>query len=144
MSGPDPELEEERRLEAGRWLAVALSDVRIAGVALELGPPLPGVAAYHCQQAAEKLMKGLLVLAGAPFTKTHDLEKIGALATEAWPKWTPLFAATGTWTVWGIAYRYPELEETPEPEIETLHQALQIIADLEAALRSLGASETPA
>lgn len=96
MSGPDPELEAERRLEAARWLAVAVSDVRIAGVALELGPPLPGVAAYHCQQAAEKLMKGLLVLAGAPFAKTHDLEKIGALAAEAWPQWASLFAATGS------------------------------------------------
>ena len=78
--------------------------------------------------------------AGAPFAKTHDLEKIGALAAQAWPQWTPLFAATGTWTVWGVAYRYPELEETPEPDTATLRQALQIIVDLEAALRTLAAS----
>jgi hypothetical protein len=76
------------------------------------------------------------VLAGAPFAKTHDLEKIGALAAEARPQWTPLFTATGAWTVWGVAYRYSEPEETPEPDEDTLRQALQIIADLEAALHS--------
>ena len=86
-------------------------------------------------------MKGMLVLAGAPFAKTHDLEKIGALAAQAWPQWASSFAATGTWTVWGVAYRYPELEETPEPEPGTLRQALETLAEIQAALRTLGVSE---
>lgn len=33
-------------------------------------------ATYHCQQAAEKTLKGFLVFHGRPFEKVHDLGKI--------------------------------------------------------------------
>jgi HEPN domain-containing protein len=51
----------ERRHEAAGWLVIAREDVRVAQACLMLDPPALGVAAYHCQQAAEKLAKGLLV-----------------------------------------------------------------------------------
>jgi hypothetical protein len=47
----------ERRREAAGWLAIAREDVRVAQACLLLAPPALGVAAYHCQQAAEKLVK---------------------------------------------------------------------------------------
>jgi HEPN domain-containing protein len=36
-------------------------------------PPLPEIAAFHCQQAVEKLLKGFLVLGGINFRRTHEL-----------------------------------------------------------------------
>ena len=41
--------------------------------------------AYHCQQAAEKLLKGALVLAYVDFRKTHNLVWLGNLVISAFP-----------------------------------------------------------
>jgi len=34
MSGGEPDLQNERKQEAGRWLAVAVSDIRVIGLCL--------------------------------------------------------------------------------------------------------------
>jgi HEPN domain-containing protein len=39
--------------------------------------PLFGEAAFHCQQAAEKALKGFLTWNGRVFRKTYNLEEIG-------------------------------------------------------------------
>ena len=81
MSGPDEgAIETERRREAARWLAVAMEDARVALACLEMARPAFGIAAYHCQQAAEKLVKGLAGRA-IPFypALTSSLESIGPL-----------------------------------------------------------------
>ena len=57
--------------------SVAGSDQRAARICLAADPPLPGVAAYHCQQAIEKLLKGFLVRSNTDFGKTHDLDELG-------------------------------------------------------------------
>jgi hypothetical protein len=61
MIGPDP-IARWHRVEA--WLRHAEDDARIGLGCLRLDPPARGGAAYHCQQAAEKLLKGFLVQAG--------------------------------------------------------------------------------
>ena len=55
------------------WLAVVDDDLR--QVVNNLGGPMPSLsgAAYHCQQAAEKLTKALLVEAEIVFPKTDDI-----------------------------------------------------------------------
>ena len=59
-------------------MLVADRDIRSAEACLAGADPIPEAAAYHCQQAAEKLIKGLLVLARTPFRKTHDMEVLRA------------------------------------------------------------------
>jgi hypothetical protein len=54
MSGNDPELSEERRREADRWRTIAAADMRVVRLCLEAREPMLGIAAYHCQQAAER------------------------------------------------------------------------------------------
>jgi HEPN domain-containing protein len=63
MSGDDPELAHDRRLMALRWLAAGVEDMNVARLCLEAREPVPHASAYHCQQAAEKFLKGPLVLA---------------------------------------------------------------------------------
>ena len=107
--------ESERRREAAGWLAVAREDVRVAHACLALNPPALGVAAYHCQQAAEKLAKGLLVSAGAAFRQTHDIDELADLAASNYPECRDLLNTIRPLTVWGVAYRYPATEDIPEP-----------------------------
>ena len=59
------------------WLARANDDLRGAEIDLAAAPPLLGDAAFHCQQAAEKALKGLLTWHDREFRKTHDLVELG-------------------------------------------------------------------
>jgi len=119
------------------WIRHAGEDARIARGCLSLDPPALGGAAYHCQQAAEKLLKGFLVQAGVDFRRTHDLDTLIESVLPRFPALRPLLTTLGAWTTWGVAYRYPgEDEPEPEPGAEELSVALEVIAQLDAALRS--------
>lgn len=119
MSGTDSN---ERRIEAQRWLSIADQDLLAARNGLSVSPRLIGIAAYHCQQAAEKIVKGVLVAKGVDFPKTHDLAKLSALVTPAAPALAAAFAVFEPITVWGFAYRYPFEEESSlaPPSVSTM------------------------
>jgi HEPN domain-containing protein len=138
MNGDDRELAHDRRLVALRWLAVGVEDLRVARLCLDATEPSLVAAAYHCQQAAEKLIKGLLVLAEVPFTKTHDLERLGTLAAPRYPGEAELFEATYLFTSWAFDFRYPGsgAEIPDEPTDMELRQAMAVIDRLVACLRA--------
>jgi HEPN domain-containing protein len=133
----------EQRREAAGWLAIAREDVRVARACLALDPPAFGMAAYHCQQAAEKLTKGLLAAAGVPFRKTHDLNELADLAAAHYPAARQVLDVIRPFTVWGFAYRYPTMEDEPEPVPgdADLRRALDIVAELAERLQNATASE---
>jgi HEPN domain-containing protein len=138
----DPDLLDRWRLVEG-WLRHAGDDARIARGCLDLAPPAHGGAAYHCQQAAEKLLKGFLVLAGVDFRKTHDLDTLTQSLLPHFPTLRPLLTLMSLWTAWGAAYRYPgEDEPEPEPSTEELLGALAAIGQLDTALRSFAPSQS--
>jgi HEPN domain-containing protein len=143
MSGNDRDIDAERQREADRWLAVAAADIRTVRLCLDADEPMLGIAAYHCQQAAEKVVKGMLVIAGIPFATTHDMTRLGDLAASRYAEFQPLLAELGLLTVWGYAYRYPSLEDAlePEPPPEVLVPALQTIDRLADHLRLLIATD---
>ena len=58
--------------EVAHWLHVAENDRQAVVACMAVDPPLPEIAAFHCQQAVEKLLKGFLVLAGINFRRTHE------------------------------------------------------------------------
>src|SRR5688572_19194279 len=122
MSGPEAEA---RRAEAARWIAIADQDIVAARHCMKGSPPLPGVAAYHCQQAAEKIIKAPLIAAGKPFPKTHDLAALGTLASPAYPALAAAMSRLEPLTTWGVAYRYP-----PEEEADLVPAANEIEARL--------------
>jgi HEPN domain-containing protein len=129
----------ERRREAARWLVIAREDARVARACLLMEPQAVGVAAYHCHQSAEKLLKGLLIVAGIEFRMTHDLDRLASLAQPHYPQSQDLVTMLHPLSSWGIAYRYPGPEAVPEPlpngtEIEG---ALNILDALAARLRGL-------
>jgi hypothetical protein len=68
----DPELIAETRA----WFSKAFNDLRAAEALVATSPPLFDEAAFHCQQAAEKALKGFLTWNGRTFRKTHNLEEI--------------------------------------------------------------------
>jgi len=55
------------------WVAKAQRDLASAFRLLEGDQPYLDTAVYHCQQAAEKALKGFLAAQDQPLLRVHDL-----------------------------------------------------------------------
>src|SRR5229473_7073027 len=97
MKAPDPRA---RWQAVERWLAVAELDRRGVELCMTADPPARELAAFHCQQAVEKLLKGFLTLAGKRSRKTHSLAQLGELAQASFPELAGLVAAVEGWSDW--------------------------------------------
>src|ERR1039457_4205263 len=86
--------------------------------------PAPEDALYHCQQAAEKALKGFLAWHDQPFPKTHDLGKLGKQAVELEQTLEPLVDEVVEFTKYAWMFRYPG--DADEPSVtdaaEVLHK----------------------
>jgi HEPN domain-containing protein len=80
---------------------------------LAADPPAPEDALYHCQQAAEKALKGFLAWHDQPFPKTHDLGKLGKQAVELDQTLEPLIDEVVEYTKYAWMFRYPGDVEEP-------------------------------
>jgi HEPN domain-containing protein len=131
MSGTDRKAVLE---EAERWWAVAAEDLRVVRACLSIEPPSLGNAAYHCQQAAGKTMKGLLIAAGVGFRKVDDLDELANAATPLYPVLAADLDRCRPLTVWATEYRYPSEDEAPPPSKDEIFEALDILQRLQATM----------
>lgn len=60
--------------KAKEWFAKGDHDVQTAKILLADPKSPTDTLCFHCQQAAEKYLKGILTLNNIDFIKTHDLE----------------------------------------------------------------------
>ena len=65
--------------ETERWVATAREDMDVADAAWGLG--YPSSCLFHCQQAAEKLLKAAVTEQDVEPPKTHDLVELADLAS---------------------------------------------------------------
>jgi len=124
------------------WLMKARLDLEAAKHDLKASPPLLADVVFHCQQMAEKAMKGLLAWHDVPFRKTHDLEEIGeaCLGVDATLKGLVDRAAPLTEYAW--KFRYPG--EPEEPASAEAKEALALARELfEAILMRLPEETRP-
>jgi uncharacterized protein len=119
-----------------RWIAVAERDRKAVLACMAPDPPLRDTAAFHCQQALEKLLKGFLTLVGKRSRKTHSLAQLGVAAQASFPDIAELVAAAQGWTEWATAYRYPDEDGPPEPDDREIAAALDIIGRLTSRLQA--------
>lgn len=91
-------------------------------------------AIYHCQQAAEKAIKALLVEHDLRFEKTHDLEVLIARAIPVAPGLSDLLDPADLLTPYAVAYRYPgdDLIPTAEEFAAALKAAEEIVARIDS------------
>jgi HEPN domain-containing protein len=127
----------EQEREAARWLKIAEDDRDVERICLEAVSPKIEIAAYHCQQSVEKLIKGMLVCVGVHFPKTHDIRALTELAEVHFPNCRELFSRGVPLTGWGFVYRYPGLEDELPPDAEDILEAMATIDQLAAHLRTL-------
>ena len=141
MSGADHRADLPGEDNARRWLGHAERDSLAAKACLEADQSVPEVSAYLCQQATEKLVKALLVLANIPFPKTHDIEALRDLVAAAFPELISLIDPLIYVTEWAVVFRYPDLTEDIPPSAEEIRVVLQKIERLASRIRCLLGSE---
>ena len=122
MSGDDDELARNHIQVARRWVAVAGRDFQSAHACLNAG--IPETAAYRCQQAVEKSMKGLPVLSRVPFRRMHDLEALRDLVLPGFSEFSVFVERLVPLTDWGHVFRYPDVGDEAVPSTEELLAAL--------------------
>src|SRR4051812_34018148 len=89
------------------WLRKAEADLRVARREVARRPAYHDVVCFHCQQAVEKYLKGMLQEWGVVFPKTHDLAKITDLVLPSDPTIKPLRRLVRPLSRYAVEYRYP-------------------------------------
>lgn len=73
----------KRHEQARLYLAKAAQDEALLDEVLASPRVADEVIGFHCQQAAEKILKAACSVIGAPFRRTHDLRELMDTLTDA-------------------------------------------------------------
>ena len=94
------------------WLKIAKEDLLVAKHLAR--SEFHSSATFHCQQAAEKVLKGYLVFKGKPIVKTHDLVQLVELCMCIDQSFSKLFNAADFVNPLARKFRYPSEFESPD------------------------------
>lgn len=101
------------------WLDLVVTDLKAARNCVHGPEPVPHTAIYHCQQAAEKLVKAAMVAEGINPPRSHDIGiLVDRLALDN--PLRPFLERLDELTVFAVAYRYPSADDLalpPEPSV---------------------------
>jgi HEPN domain-containing protein len=93
------------------------------------------VAIYHCQQSAEKALKGFLILHDQNFPRTHDVRLLLQLAIVINPILQQQQEASEILTPYATEFRYPSA--VMQPTAAELQEALEKAETLFVSVTSL-------
>ncbi|WP_052050022.1 HEPN domain-containing protein [Leptolyngbya sp. KIOST-1] len=122
MNGSD--VNDDELHEVQQWLAKSRQDLQAAHVLIENSEPLFAISVYHCQQSAEKALKGYLTYQGAMFQKTHNLIVLVNLCIPFDADFHSLQLIAATLTPYGSEFRYPG--DLSEPSRSDTEQAIDM------------------
>lgn len=103
------------------WLIKARRDLLSAHQLAQGTVPLLDTAAYHCQQTAEKAIKGFLVYHDVRFEKTHDLDVLISQSSGVTEDFLQYRQTGRILTPLAVVFRYPG--EYLEPEADEFQEA---------------------
>jgi HEPN domain-containing protein len=133
-------MQPEQIVEVKSWLKKAADDLRGADLDLAATPPFLEDALFHCQQAAEKSMKGFLAAHDRIFRKTHDLDEL-AMACEALDLGLKeVLEAARDLTIFAWEFRYPG--DAPVPPLEEVREYRRVAGQVYQVIRKRLPQET--
>lgn len=89
------------------WQRLAEMDLMSAEYLLKMRPVPIEIICYHCQQSAEKYLKGYLVLQGMNPPKIHDLNQLQKLCSNISDSFADIADQCSDLTAYGVQPRYP-------------------------------------
>jgi len=110
------------------WFSFADMDLATAEHLISTMHPQPlEIICYHCQQAAEKYLKGYLFYKCVEPPKTHDLVDLNDICADVDGRFSSIDKACGILTRYGVQPRYPhEIGITINDTLKALECARQV------------------
>jgi HEPN domain-containing protein len=106
------------------WKRYAELDLMSAESFYKMRPVPIEIICYHCQQSAEKYLKGFLVLQGYNPPKTHDLDQLQKLCIPIYEQFSEIAEHCSHLTAYGVQPRYPfQIELNESDMLEALISA---------------------
>jgi HEPN domain-containing protein len=103
---------------AKEWFETADLDYGSALFLLEMKPMPFEIICYHCQQCAEKYLKGFIAYYGEDILKTHDLVVLNKRCIDIDDRFIEIEEACIQLTDYGVHIRYPFHIETNEYDVK--------------------------
>jgi len=114
------------------WFSYADSDLASAEFLLGLKPKPIKIIYYHCQQSAEKYLKGYLIYKGvSDLPKTHDLVYLCKMCIKYDAIFINIVNACNVLTGYGVQPRYPHEMEIVENDMEKALEYARQVRNLE-------------
>lgn len=89
------------------WLDFASRDINSAKYLLDMRPVPLEIVCYHCEQAAEKALKGYLIYQNVEPPRTHVLQLLCKMCTDTDENFKEISESCGNLTLYGVQPRYP-------------------------------------
>lgn len=93
--------------EYKEWQGLADMDLKTAEYLKEMKPMPTEIICYHCQQSAEKYLKGYLVFCGVAPPRMHDLDELCKLCLKYSDTFNSIADQCSDLTAYGVQPRYP-------------------------------------
>jgi len=124
----------DKQTELRQWVQIADRDLAAAQyLAKTMWPVSYEIVCFHCQQAAEKYLKWVLVLHDIDPPKIHDLEELEKRCEKIVPEFETLYEKCAALTEYAVHTRYPH-----ESHLEKRHmdQALEYAQSIKEFVRN--------
>jgi len=118
----------DKQSELRQWIEIANNDLTAAQyLAKNMHPVSLEIICFHCQQAAEKYLKWVLVLHDIDPPKVHDLEELEKLCENIAPQFETIYEKCAVLTEYAVHTRYPDERRLEEQDMNrALEYALLI------------------
>jgi len=115
------------------WFRFADMDLLVAEhSATTLYPPPLEIVCYHCQQSAEKYLKGYLISKGVKEPpRTHDLIYLNSMCVGLCPQFSDIDRACGSLNRYSVQPRYPNEIEVHEHDMKMALDHARIVRDFD-------------
>jgi len=117
-----------------QWVEKAEEDLGVANMLYASGAAYYDAMCFHCQQAAEKYLKALLVKHQVEFSKTHDIAVLLRLAAGIDSALAVSLADAATLTRHAVDSRYPE--DVEAADARAAERALELANMVRNAVRA--------
>lgn len=127
----------DRRDLALEWFRIAEMDLASAQYLAGMDAAPYGIVCFHCQQSAEKYLKGFLDWNGRETPKTHDLKHLNDLCAQMNPDFSALEEDCIELVDYAVVTRYPFYLDMREDEmLSALVRARKIRDFVQSVFRS--------
>ena len=114
------------------WFKYADMDLKTSEHLLSMRPKPLEIICYHCQQSAEKYLKGFLISSGITEPpKIHNLDTLCLMCMEYDPRFREIKKACSVLTQYGTQPRYPNEIEVLENDVQNALEYTRQIRDIE-------------